>query len=76
MLALKAGVPIIPMALIGTDRLHKRPFQKVYAMIGPPITSANEDCSSRRHKETYQQMGVEIVREITRLKELRRDEEE
>jgi 1-acyl-sn-glycerol-3-phosphate acyltransferase len=75
MLALKAGVPIIPIALIGMDRLHKRPFHKVYAMIGPAIVSSGEDGSIRRHKETYQQMGLEIVREITRLKELQQWEE-
>ena len=65
MLAVKAGVPIIPVALIGTDAIGYRPFRRVAAVIGGPIRPQE---GGKSHKELYQELGVEITRVIGELK--------
>lgn len=65
MLAIKAGVPIIPVALVGTDAIGHRLFRRVAAVIGKPIEPKKGEKSN---KELYQELGVEITRAIEELK--------
>lgn len=65
MLALKAKVPIVPVGLIGTG--HKGMLRRMSAAVGPALGLPEKE--DRRHKELYQEMGMEITRAIARLKE-------
>lgn len=63
MLATHSGAPVIPVALINTDRL----FKKMRVVIGAPMTFT--DCSEELpKKELYQQISQKLVTAITRLK--------
>ena len=62
MLATHSGAPVVPVALINTDRL----FKKMRVVIGKPLTFT--DSEEIPKKELYQQISQELVAEITRLK--------
>lgn len=65
MLALKANVPIIPVALKGTS--GKGSFHRMGAAVGPALHMPENE--ERNHKALYQEMGLEIVQEIAHLKQ-------
>ncbi|HYH02392.1 MAG TPA: lysophospholipid acyltransferase family protein [Bacillota bacterium] len=62
MLATHSGAPVVPVALINTDRL----FKKMRVVIGKPLTFAVSEEVPK--KELYQQISQELVTAITRLK--------
>lgn len=66
MLASKTGTPIVPMALVGTDHIGRRPFRRVAVVIGQPIRPFADGHSQ---KEMYEIVGHKIVKAITELKE-------
>lgn len=68
MLALKAGVPIVPVALVGTSGKNEGRFRSMRAVVGSPVHAPENEEQPRRNKTLYQEIGMEIVREISRLK--------
>jgi 1-acyl-sn-glycerol-3-phosphate acyltransferase len=62
MLAIRSGAPVVPVALINTQRL----FQKMKVIVGPPMNFTVLPENSKR--ELYQQIGVRIVSAIMDLK--------
>lgn len=65
MLALKAGVPVIPTALINSHKIM-RSFCKVKIVFGPPLIFTEEPGLDK--KELYNQISAKLVQEIMKLK--------
>lgn len=65
MLASKTDSPIVPMALVGTEHIGRRPFRRVAVIIGAPI---NIPADGRSPKEMYDVVGQAIVKAIAEMK--------
>lgn len=65
MLATKTGAPIVPVAVINSDRLF-RSFKQLKVIIGAPI--AFQDQPELDRKELYEQINDRITKEIMELK--------
>jgi 1-acyl-sn-glycerol-3-phosphate acyltransferase len=63
MLAVNSGAPVIPVALVNTDKL----FEKMQVIIGPPISFAPADESIPK-KDLYLQISQTITAAIINLK--------
>jgi 1-acyl-sn-glycerol-3-phosphate acyltransferase len=63
MLAVNSGAPVIPVALVNTDRL----FAKMQVIIGPPLVF-ERFADSIPKKELYQQISQTITTAIMNLK--------
>lgn len=65
MIALKAGVPIIPTAIIGTNKVFKNGFllPRFIIKFGSPITVHHE----KADKETMENLSNRIMQEISQL---------
>jgi 1-acyl-sn-glycerol-3-phosphate acyltransferase len=68
LLALKAGVPVIPTAIIGTDKIYSSGclFPKFKVIFGKPLL-LNRDNNS---KESMEALSAKVMTEIDRLLEL------
>ncbi len=62
-IALAAGVPLVPAAIAGTDRLSR--LDRIRVAYGPPIDMATLDGRTRR--ETAQSATERLMDEIARL---------
>ncbi|HBF39294.1 MAG TPA: 1-acyl-sn-glycerol-3-phosphate acyltransferase [Firmicutes bacterium] len=65
MLALKTGVPVIPAAIINSNKIF-RSFKRVRVIIGAPIKFTEEAGVDK--KELYEQISNQLVQEIMKLK--------
>ncbi len=64
MLALKSGAPVVPVALINTNRIL-RSWRRVRVIIGEPIRFTDTTgLESAEKKEHYKQIGMEITQTI------------
>ncbi|NLY74288.1 MAG: 1-acyl-sn-glycerol-3-phosphate acyltransferase [Firmicutes bacterium] len=64
MLALKSGAPVVPVALINTNRIL-RSLKRVRVIIGKPIRFTDKTgLESPEKKEQYKQIGIEITQII------------
>lgn len=67
-LAMMAGAPIVPVGLVGTDRIQPigtrvpRPFRKAEIRFGPPIDPASYGGSARRRRQQITNDLMESVR--------------
>lgn len=67
MLALKSGAPVVPVALINTNKIL-RSFKKVKVLIGEPMTfSSNTELEGLEKKDQYSQISNEITAAIEGL---------
>lgn len=67
MLALKSEVPVIPMAIINTNRIL-RSLKRVKVIIGKPIDfSSKPELKSLEKKEQYSRVSMEITTTIEEL---------
>ncbi len=68
MIALKSGVPVIPVAVINTNRIL-RSFKKVKVIIGKPMQFSPHTISEDSNKkEQYTQISMELTNAIQELK--------
>lgn len=65
MLATKTGAPIVPVAVINSDRLF-RSFKQLKVIMGAPIVFQDQPQLDR--KEIYEQINDRITKEIMELK--------
>jgi 1-acyl-sn-glycerol-3-phosphate acyltransferase len=69
MLALRSGAPVVPVAVINTNRLL-RSFKRVKVFIGKPILfSSRTELEGLEKKEQYSAIGnelTEIIQEMYR----------
>lgn len=65
MLAVKSGAPIVPVALINSDRIF-RGFKQLKVIMGAPITFQDQPELDR--KELYNRINARITTEIMELK--------
>lgn len=67
MLALKSEVPVIPVAIINTNRIL-RSLKRVKVIIGKPIDfSSKPELKSLEKKEQYSRVSMEIITTIQEL---------
>lgn len=67
MLALKSGVPVVPVALTNTNRIF-RSFKKVKVMIGEPMLfNSSTELEGLEKKEQYHQISRKITEAIEGL---------
>jgi 1-acyl-sn-glycerol-3-phosphate acyltransferase len=70
-LALMTGAPIVPVGLVGTDRIQPvgvsvpRPFRRASIRFGPPIDPAHYGGTARRRRQQLTLDLMEAIRQLT-----------
>jgi 1-acyl-sn-glycerol-3-phosphate acyltransferase len=71
-LALMSGAPIVPVGLVGTDRIQPigtrvpRPFRRAVVRFGEPLDPASYGGSSRRRRQMLTDDLMEAIRRLSR----------
>ena len=70
-LALMTGAPVVPIGLVGTDRIQPvgarvpRPFRRAEIRFGPPLNPADYGGSPRRRRQMFTGDLMEAIRQLS-----------